>query len=61
MIEMTTLAVCADGKVYDLGKGEYPPSPPHKDGAIREKKYMVRDAFTCTAEEAILLKKKNKR
>jgi hypothetical protein len=57
----TTLAICGDGKIYDLGEGEFPPASPHKDGAIREKKYLVVNAYTCTIEEAEKLKNKRKK
>ncbi len=44
----TTIIVCADGKEYDIGKREYPPSPPKgRDGyMIREKKHRIVAAFT---------------
>jgi len=61
---MTTVCICGDGKVYDLGRGEYPPYPPEtkKRGAvIKDPKFMVVDAFTCTQEKADELKKKKKK
>lgn len=58
----TTVAICADKKVYDLGDGEYPPSPKCKNGPmmIKEAKHKVVNAFTCTKVEAKLLKAKKK-
>jgi len=55
-IPYTTICICADGKVYDLGKGEYPPKS-HEE-VIKEKKFMVINAYTCTQEEADRLKAK---
>ena len=62
-IPCTTICICADGKVYNLGKGEYPPSPPMKNGVmiIKEPKHKLVNAYTCTMEEADKLKAKAKR
>ena len=59
-MKYTTVCVTADQKVYNLGKGQYPPAAPGKDGVIREDKYRVINAFTCTVEEANRLQRKKK-
>ena len=63
VVNYTTVCICGDGVVYDLGKDEYPPQSPHKDGTVRSKKYLVIDSFTCTVEEAkkLIDKKKKKK
>ena len=60
---MTTICICADSKVYNLGNKEFPPSPPVKGGVmiISEPKYKVIDAYTCTQEKADKLKAKTKK
>lgn len=60
-MKLTTICFTADGKVHNLGDGEYPPSAPHKDGMVKEDKYRVIDAFTCPVEDVILYRKKKKR
>ena len=60
-LKYTTVCVCGDGAVYDLGQLEFPPQSPFKDGSIRDKKFMVINAFTCTLEEVTRLKKKKRK
>ncbi len=59
-IKYTTVVICKDKSVYDLGKGEFPPSPQVKGRVvvIKEPKHKVINAFACTQEEADRLKKK---
>lgn len=62
-IPMTTICICGDGKIYDLGNKEFPPSPPIKGGVvtITESKYKIVNAYTCTKEKANELKAKAKK
>ena len=53
---MTTIVVCADGMVYDLGKGEFPPQPPNKK--IKEDRHLVVNATVVTVKEAERLQRK---
>lgn len=56
---ITTVVICGDGKVYNLGNGEFPPQPP--DEKIRSPKFKVVNAFVCEVEEADRLQAKRKK
>lgn len=56
---MTTVVIGRNGKVYDLGKGEFPGDRYLVEGGKRRRKLavtMVENAFTCTQEQADALK-----
>lgn len=58
----TTVILCADGAVYDLAKLEYPPQmPAGGDRVIKNPKFIVIDAYTCTVERAAQLQSKKKK
>lgn len=58
-VELTTVVLTADHKVYNLGEGQFPPQP--HDNTIRLDKYRIIDAYVCTLEEAERLKGKSKK
>jgi len=62
-ILFTTIVICGDGRVYDLGLGEFPPSPPMKNGVmiIKESKNRIVTAFTCPQDHAPQLQSKKKK
>ena len=57
---MTTVAIGRDGRVYDIGGGEFPGDKyVVENGRIKKKpaRTIVKNAFTCTKEEAKKLKR----
>ena len=58
-MQMTTVALTKDGKVYDLGEGEYPPQPPGE--RMKLDKFWVVDAFTIEVDKVNGLRKKKDR
>lgn len=47
-VKYTTIVKCADGREYNLGKGEFPPQPPNSKlgRVIKNPKHRVINAFT---------------